>query len=746
MLVAEQSPSAVSPSTDGKHHAARTMRPGRVIASPIDENTMLIIGLGRPISGDVTVEIDGGHAGPQCAVATNWRLAAALPMATHGFAALLPAPSGHEALTTIGIDMGPAIARYIVSPRSVSVEAAAALIADSAGSQAGTAIAPLVEVLLAHGASRRRIFAASALLQATKGNDGFIELIGESHDGAVFLQGWSRSVAPGHSRMAMAGPMTSLIMECAIAVFPRQDVPDGATGFVGLLDASEAIRAPELEGLIFQGSAGWSYVTLQPRIRIAGPLETPEHIRSILLRTQSAPDVLLSLRSAANSFDGKETVSSLPYPVRMGIDDAYESDGGNVLISGWLLDPDGHVETVNLRRRGTAVRLDEHWTRLERPDVSDSFSDQSQFIAALRGRQQASGFVVHAKLSGGDPGTQLYLELILRDSRRAFLPVKQTLVGAQAAALRQIGSIDPACCALPAIVDAQIVPFLSTSERTVPFIDAIVDAGSFDQETSPPIVIGASESEEPIFPLLALLALDLETRRAPIVIAMPAEYFRTQAARLGELIRFYRLSVRLVSVNGAGDAFDLLEAGTQALSCETVILLSASLLPHGTGWYGKLVATAATLEGSIVSPVLAYEDHSVRWAGSWLNEDSDDQPVLGHYAGYPLKSVAAMKLTPVAAASLECCVMPRNALLNAGGFASGYLGSLEKGLDLSLRLGRSGIRSFLLPSVQMWSCDASPRSEAPAATAMVEEIDRKILNGRWSPALARDRNSERRSA
>ncbi len=743
--VTEQSRAVTSPRA-ARHAANRAMRPGRVIGCRIDETTLLIIGLGRVTAGSAMVVIGDDHADTRSAFVSEWRLALPSPRARHGFAALLPTEDAQPGISTIRFGEQETGAQFIFAPRLASAEEAAALVLESAGSQSAAVIDGLVDVLMAGDVTRHRLLTITALLQAAHASDGFVELIGESHDGVTFLQGWSRGIAPGPGRVFVVGNATPVVAECGIAVFPRPDVPDGASGFVGLLDANRATRALDIEGLVFRARAGWRHTAVHPKKRIAGPLETPEHIRSILLRTHGSPDVLLSLRAAANSFEGKETVSSLPYRVRMGVDNAFEADGGNLLVSGWLYDPDGHVATVKLRRSNIAARLDECWTRFDRPDVTDSFNEQQHFAPSFRSEQHAHGFIAQAQLPSDDPDAPLYFELTLRDLRRAFLPAKPTRVSARSATLRQIGAIDPTNCALPAIVDAQIVPFLRQSGRSAPIVDTILDNGRFDEESSPPIVIGAGESEEDIAPLLALLALDPETRCAPIVIAMPAERFRRQATRIRELARFYRLSVRLVSVKGTGDGCDMLEAGTQALTCETVVSLCASLIPHGKGWYGKLVATAATLKGSVVSPVLAYEDHSIRWAGSWIEEDNGDQPVVGRYAGYPLKAVTDMTLTRIAAASLVCCIMPRNALARAGGFSGGYLGLHEKGLDLGLRLNLSGIESYVLPSVQMWGCDDARGGSSPALAALADEIDRKIFKSQWSPILGIKKHLEKSPA
>lgn len=725
--------------------ASRPLRPGRVVACVLDETAVLVLGIGRSMTGEVTVEIDDEPGGQHTAHVTGWKLSTPTPVATHGFAALVPATGTGRPLTALRFG-GPDGVRCMLAPRPVPPGEVAALVADLGGSQAGPVIDRLVDLLMDGTTNHRRLAAVAALLQAARGSDGYIELIGACHEGALLLQGWCHNLAPGRCQMALVGDGEAVRAEFGMAAFSRSDIPEGGSGMVGLIHAPKAIRPHGIEGMVFQGREGWRYVAVHPKRRISGPLETPEHIRSVLLRTQSTPDILLSLRSAANSFEGKETVSGLPVPVRMGMDSVYETDGGSLLLSGWLLDPDSHVAVVKLCRGSASVRLDERWTRLDRRDVSDSFQDQPPFARALRSADHAHGFVVQAHVPGEDADAPLYLELTLQGSRRAFLPLTTTRVPPRVAALRQIDAIDPTDWAMPAIVAAQIVPFLSTAGRAAPSVRTVLDTGSFDPESGPPIVIGFADSEADINPLLALLALDPETRKAPLVVAMPSERCQQQASRLEELAKFYRLSLRLVAARGASDLYDLLEAGMRAVRCETVVLLSGSLLPRGKGWYGRLVAAEAALKGSIVSPVLSYEDLSVRWAGSWIAPDDGDHPLTGRYAGYPLKAVTELDLTRIAAASLECCILPRRAALSAGGFSGAYLGSHDKGLDLGLRLGRSGIDCYLLPTVQMWSCDDAALSRTPAMAALVTEIDARLFKDHWSAALAADRLLQEKNA
>ncbi|NRP75284.1 hypothetical protein ILFOPFJJ_06207 [Ensifer psoraleae] len=728
MVGTEQSLKLTSPP------GGRIMRAGRVVACPIDESCLLIVGAGGSMAGQLTAELNDDPAASLTASVIGWPLATPAASASHGFAALLTLDGTERPLTTVRFGQEGTGRRYVFTPRPISVSDVAAIVAEAAGPQLSDILDSLLDLMMKGPVGRRRLSAMITLLKAAHRGDGFIELLGESEDGAIFLKGWGRDIAAGVCRAVVSGekPMAT---DCGIATFPRQDVPDGAGGFVGLLPANETLRARDIEGLVYRGRGAWRYAAVHERRLIAGPAETPGHMRAVLLQTHSSPQVLLRLRAAANSFDGRETISTLPLPVRLGIDTLFQENGGGFLMTGWMLDADGHVQSVKLRRGRAEARLDDCWTRLDRSDVTDAFTDEPMFKSALEGDSHSHGFIVYANSLGGDAAAPLHLELTLKDSRRAFMPLTPARVPARMAALRQIRSIDPADWALSDLIDRQIVPFLSASESPSPTVGAIVDAGGFNEAVGPPIVIAAGEAEDAdIAPFLGLLALDPETQRAPIALVVPAERFRRQAARIRQVAQFYRLPLRLISAEKAGDIYDLLEVGVRALASETVVLLAGSLLPHRTGWYGKLAAAHEALKGSIISPTLAYEDHSVRWAGSWSDGHSED-PLFGRYAGYPLSAVTGLKTTRVAAASLECCIAPREALLRAGGFSASYLGSQQKGMDLGLRLSRAGIESYWLPSVQMLGSDEVAGVGEAAMAVLIERIDQAIFRARWAPAL-----------
>lgn len=708
---------------------ARIMRSGRVVVCPIDEALLLVIGASGPLADQLPVEIDEAPETQAIASIIGWRLSTPQASATHGFAALIPVERTRGMPATLRFGKEGSGKRYIVAPRTVSTGDVAAMLKELAGPQVVHVLGRLVDVLMKPPLDPRKLTAITALLKAGTAKDGYIELLGESHDDAIALKGWAHDIAAGVSRIIIRAENAS-VAECSIAVFPRSDAPEDAVGFLGLLSADDLPRARDIQGIFYRGRGAWRYAPVHERKFVAGPLETPGHLRAMLLQSQSSPQVLLRLREAANGFDGTETISSLPVPVRLGVDALYQGDEGTFLISGWMLDPDDHVQSVRLRRGRTEARLDGAWTRTERLDVEDAFVDRPEFKGAISGHRRSHGFIAFADGLVGDPAAPLHLEITLRDSRRAYMPLHPTRLSARHSALRLLNAIDPTSWALPDIVDRQIVPFITAARTDAPTIETVIDIGRFGEAVGAAILVAVGEAEEDFAALLGLLALDPHTRQAPIVLVLQSEQFRRRAAGIRRLAEFYHLPLRLVSVEDPGDATDLARTAAQAIDNETVILLSASLTPANPGWYQTLVMNHETRSGSIISPTLAYEDHSIRWAGS-SSLDRADHLQSSRYAGYPVGAVNRLKLTRVATASLECCIMPRKALLDDTGPSPAYLGASLNGLDFALRLSRRGYESYWLPALQMLGSDEASGAVSAATARYVERVDQTLFRGRW---------------
>ncbi len=96
--------------------AARIMRGGRVVACPIDDTLLLVIGAGAPVAGQVPAQINDDPATATSASIIGWRLASQSPTATHGFAALLPTNDAGRPLTTLRLGQEAAPALYLRPP------------------------------------------------------------------------------------------------------------------------------------------------------------------------------------------------------------------------------------------------------------------------------------------------------------------------------------------------------------------------------------------------------------------------------------------------------------------------------------------------------------------------------------------------------------------------------------------------------------------------------------------------------
>ncbi|NTS33471.1 hypothetical protein HQ945_19630 [Phyllobacterium sp. BT25] len=738
MLPDEKEHTPASRSGKAPERHPMVMEGEMVVGCPIDDTLILVLGIGGLTSEQVTVFLNGDPAMSLKVPLVSWHLKEPSPAGTHGFVAIVPTNIlRRRSLKTVLFQHKAQATRYAFAGRAAAIGDLVAMVTDLAGADLPVVIDGLVEGLISGPIGRKKLSAITALLQAGARSDGCVELIGGSDEGEIFVQGWAQDLTPSVTRLLISGKTPS-IAECSISVFARPDLQDQASGFAGLLLASEAVEPNDIERLLFRGRRGWRFTEVYDRRVIAGNRETPGHVRAILPRVRSSTEILLRMRSAANRFDGAETVSSLPFPVRMGIDNAYRVEGSGLLIAGWLLDPDSHVEAVKLRRHRGEAQLDGNWTRIDRPDVTRGFDNQPPFNAGLNPNRHAHGFVAFAPELEGDSTAPFYLELTLSDTRRAFMPLTPTRITSRDAVVRQIRAIDPNAWALRHIVDQQLVPLLRVVSRPAPEIFGVVDVGAFEEAEGPAIVIGVDERVEEIAPLLTLLALDPETRRAPIVIAAAAELIDRIGVHVRRLANFYGLRLRLVSASGSEDLYDALEVGARAVSTETVVFLAASLLPRNNGWFHKLLAAYHDREACVLSPTLAYEDDSIRWAGTWVAGSQSDRALISRYAGYPIDAVTGMGTTEVATATFECCVLPRDALFSVGGFTRGYLGTHEKGLDLGLKLKQSGLRSYWLPSAQMLGTDDISVSDKASTIALIERIDRQVFDSRWAKILTKD--------
>ena len=710
-----------------------------VIACPINETLVLLLGAGPLMSGAQPVLLNGDPSLPGKAPIVSWPLVDNKGHASHGFVALVfTGPLKGERLNSLTFRGQGRAVSYRVSPDLMRPAALAGALGDLAGPGMPTVVDAIVGMLSQGPMSRRKLAAMTSFVEAGAQADGFIEIIGAFEDGDVYLQGWSQEMTSGISRVLIAGA-TPQIAECTAASFDRQDLNNKGKGFAAILVAPDAIDPFGMQRLYFRCRDGWRYADVYELRLLASPRETPGYARAILPKVRGSAEVVVRLRQAAYRYEGLDTVSSLALPVRMAIDHALRTEQGGLLISGWFLDPDNRVQEIKLRRRQTSVDLKPAWSRIDRPDVSRAFDGKAPFLSQLDPDRHSHGFVAFVPDFDPDGNAPVYIEFVIPNSPPAYMPVVPKRVSYRDAVTRQLKSISARAVSMSEIVERHLIPLVTTAATKSAGIETIEHVGvAASAAADTTLVIGLDEQTTDVASLVALLALDAQIRIAPIVLAGPERAIVELRGEMRRLAEFYGLSVDLVTVSGFTDVFDALIVGAGAAKSDRVVLFSGALVPSERGWFGRLRAAHLERDASaIVSPALIYEDDSIRWAGYRLCADESGLQLGGlseNYVGYPAATLDTIVSASTPVANLECCILSKSAIAAMDQDGYGYLGNREKGLDLALRLSKAGLKAFWLPSVRVLGAEA-PADGMNAWEVHARNIDRAVFNARWAETI-----------
>ncbi|MGU3495977.1 hypothetical protein ACLBXM_18195 [Xanthobacteraceae bacterium A53D] len=711
------------------------------VVAVVDENLALIAGMGE-LPASVQALLNGDPSAATQAATVSWRRAEGGEHRS-GFCALVPLGAlGRGRLSSIMFRKPGHPARYAFARRPLALEALLHVVAEDAGPSAPVVVDGIVEALMAGKPTQRRLRAVVAMAQAVARPDGFVEVMGADEDGDLFLQGWTADLVPGKARVLAIGA-EPVLAELDSASFPREDLAGRSRGFAGIMCGPDRPDMDKLQKILFRARDGWRAVAVYERRVLLEPRDVPAHVRAVLPRLTAPTDVLAKLTDAANRFDGRDTVSDLKLPVRMGIDFALMVEGGGVLVSGWLVDCEDHVRGVALKVGKAGGPIDGEWTRQPRPDVTSAFLADPMF-GALDPNRHSHGFLAFLPRLASHVRDAAYLELQL-DSGPAYRPLPLTRATPRQVLARLASAVEPRSAVAAHVVERQLGPLLQSMERRPAAGHVMGDHPVFDGSESMALVVGVDDGAAQVGVLMSLLALEASTRALPIVMAVREDGFDDVAGEVRRLADFYGLQVRLVRAEGAEDVCDALEAGVRATTAEHLVLLCAHVLPRGSGWLARLERAYRARGGKcLVSPTLLFEDDSIRWAGTMLDGEGPARGLNDRLVGYPRSSVAKAEPMEVTAGTVECCILPRSAFEAVEGFTRGYLGIAEKRLDLALKLRLGGTPSVWVPEVEMVCADETSEGASGAAAStwhgLVRRVDRWAFDKRWSLAVANMRS------
>ncbi|WP_114944108.1 glycosyltransferase family 2 protein [Microvirga calopogonii] len=701
------------------------------LVTPIGDDLALICGVADAMTDHVEALLNGDPSMTMKADTICWVRKDAPADAAIGFVAIVPIRLAAKVRlrSVVMRRSGPPI-RYTLIKPTVPLATLIRIVSADAGDRSSIIIDRIVHALIAGKNSQKRLEAAISVLGAAGPTDGWIEVIGSIDTGQVFLQGWATDL-PCDRVHVLAAHEGLMAGEFKSASVPRSDLGEQGKGFLGLLDTGTSVIDPgRLKKVFFRGRDGWRSLEVYDRRVLLSPTDVPAHIRDGLVRAHANPDTMLTLRRAGERFDGRDTVSDLKVPVRIGMDMVAEIPGGGILVAGWMLDPEGHVDSLTLRTGATQQRIDDTWTRLPRSDVSSAFQHNSLFAGRLDPARNDHGFLAFVPGLPAAAEVPVYFEMAVGDAV-AFYPLTPLRGMSRRSLERLISPLDPRTAAAGAAIERHIGPMMQAMAAPAPAVTEIRDFDFDDSEAGRALVIGAGIDVEEAAVTLSLLALDAETKDMPIIVAAPLEAFDSIAPEAERLSRFYGIKVRVIGATGVQDACDAFEAAIQATRAETLIFLAAGVLPRQAGWISSLERAYRNRGGkALISPTILYEDNSIRFAGTWL--DQEEQKLVDRYIGYPRDVVRGSQPTEVIAGSLSCCIVSRESIASVGGFTRSYLGAGEKGRDLCLKMRLGGTPAVWLPDVEMISADNDVGPSAFPAHRLAQKVDRWSFDRKWS--------------
>ncbi|OKH89718.1 hypothetical protein [Thalassospira sp. TSL5-1] len=703
-----------------------------VMATLVDEGLALMAGVGSAMPATIDVYLNGSPDAKVQASLISWRRNDSSADSAFGFIALLPLVnvSGGRLKKVVFRRPGQP-AEYAIESRGQGLEAILSAVAEQSGASFAGVMDGVIEALLAGKTNKKRLRTVAALVRIAASSNGFVEVLGGLEDNELYIQGWSSNFPHGRTRVIAIedGPV---LAELTSAEFQRDDLGEDAAGVIGLLETERVVKPEKLQRIYFRGKDGWYGIEVYQQRVLVAPRDVPAHIRSVLGRVKASDHILEQMQLAAHRFDGRDTVSDLDRPIRVGIDFALVIEGSGILVSGWMLDPDRGVNEINLRVGQDSIRIDDSWTRQTRPDVTEAFINDPMF-SGMNSARNSHGFLVFCPLADTPASDQpIYLEFNITDSFPAYCPLNPTRASARQALSRVLPSLDPRSVTASSSIERQFGPMLQNMTAQSPFAIDVHDIGNFDENAPVTLIVGADDTIGDMGVTIALLGLDPETRKLPIVIAGPAESFDQVGSDMLRLAAFYKLNVRFVFAEGVEDYCDALEVGVKATKSDAVCLMSVHVLPREKGWFGPLL-NAYRKRGSkgAVCPTILFEDDSVRWAGTWIEEGPEGKYLADRYVGYPRAVLTDAEPCEVSAGTVECCILPRAAFLDVKGFTRGYIGPSEKGLDIALKLRMAGTPSYWLPEVELLGSEQSITS-TPAWEELSHRLDRWAFDRRWS--------------
>lgn len=415
-------------------------------------------------------------------------------------------------------------------------------------------------------------------------------------------------------------------------------------------------------------------------------------------------------------------------PAAAGADLMIATPGG-LFLCGWIRDPHGLVEQIEIERgrRTVSAALDSLLRFPHRKADTRTGAGSSDLY---------SGFATFIPLQDGQaPEAASRLFIRFRSSARievaegpCLLPpdeAREAILGAL-----PVGPVSPeaiAACIQPALESLQSAPPMGSPE--------IIDIGAPVEAPSASIIIPLASDLDIVRCRIGMLATDRAVAGAEIIHVADRAQHRAGVERLLRALgAAYGVRTRLVIAPERCDSGIAINAAVQASRAPLLVLLGRGALPQGSGWLAGLADfLAAHPRCGVVTPRLVFEDHSLAASGADFRADAGGAwDVRRLYQGFPCDFPSASHDAPVGAAPAGCLVLRRSLFDLAGGFDTGYFGALRQSADFCAKVRSHGFEIWRAAEPVLFDLHVEER---PGTHEVCAEIDRRRLERRWRAAL-----------
>jgi GT2 family glycosyltransferase len=371
-------------------------------------------------------------------------------------------------------------------------------------------------------------------------------------------------------------------------------------------------------------------------------------------------------------------------------------------LTGWFRANPGSITRVACHGGFQSSRIDEHWARQPRPDVTAHLA-----TLGLTGADQDHGFVCFVPLDATRGPGFVSVTTTAGEERRARLP-RAVPGGALESVRAVLGSFSLGHRALRSLLDQHVGPAVRTAwaHRHRPAQPVTLQRfGTVPRAPRVSIIVPLYGRFDLAEIQLALFADDPDFQALELIYFVddPSIYdaFRAQCEDLYEI---YRVPFTLAF---GGENFGFAGANNRAASVaagKSLLLLNSDVFPKRPGWVAELVKIHDTLKKpGLLGAKLLYEDGSVQhagmafrrhapWGDLWLNE-------------HVQKGQSAVGLTGLrraAAVTAACVLVDAELYRSLGGLSEDYIIGDFEDSDLSLRAEAAGRDNWVALDVELY--------------------------------------------